>query len=143
MHAPCNLPFLESDLPLESVVEVSTSSFFSDECPIAISKKSQLQRDWGVLRLQWHGSPHRLWMHAETNSGADLYISGNGVKSTESSFLGDRYTAVKRFDGQSYIDADVATDFELVIRADNENAADRLELTYDTLKCVCAEYDSI
>jgi hypothetical protein len=82
-------------------------------------------------------------MHAETNSGADLYISGNGVKSTESSFLGDRYTAVKRFDGQSYIDADVATDFELVIRADNENAVDRLELTYDTLKCVCAEYDSI
>ncbi|MDH3430907.1 MAG: hypothetical protein OEQ14_12945 [Gammaproteobacteria bacterium] len=50
---------------------------------------------------------------------------------------------MKRFDGQTYIDANVSTSFVLEIRTDDGTLAERIELDYDTLKCVCAEYDSL
>jgi len=82
-------------------------------------------------------------MHAVSTAGRHFEISGDGVTNTDTSFLGDRYTAVKRFDGQTYIDANVSTSFVLEIRTDDGTLAERIELDYDTLKCVCAEYDSL
>lgn len=119
------------------------SSYFGDECPVPIARESRLQRDWGQLHLAWHGSPHRLWMGAESDDGEDLQILGEDIKQVETEFLGERRTAVKRFGGQGYVDGEVAEEFLLLIQDNDKNDLDRIVLTYDTMKCVCAEYDAL
>lgn len=143
IHHACSLPYLQSDLALESIVQVSTSSYFSHKCPVPIAKRSLLRRDWGVLHLTWHGTPHRLWMRTESSQGLDLHTVGEGVAKADATFLGERHTAVKRFEGPTSVDADVSTEFQLTILDADERVLDQIQLTYRTLKCTCATYDSI
>ncbi len=140
-HYPCNLPTLRSDLHFEPLVEVSTASFFSDECPIPIDKKFRLQRDWGMVQFEWHTS--NLWMKATTAAGSDLLLTGEGIRQDNGAFLGEAYTATKHFDGQRFVDANVKSDFVVKISGSNGDLKDTLNLTYDTIKCTCAVYDSL
>ncbi len=74
IHSECDLPKLTADLKLDVVEKIETSSYFSHECRIELPTVMQLNRDWGVLNLRLHGSPHRLWMLAIGKNKGSLEI---------------------------------------------------------------------
>lgn len=140
-HYPCELPTLKSDMHFEPLVEVGTSSFFSDSCPVPIDKKFKLRRDWGVVLFEWHTS--NLWMKATTSGGPNFLLTGDGVRPNNGTFLGERYTEMKSFGGRQFLDANVISDFVLEVRGSNGELVDSLNMTYDTAECTCAVYDGL
>ena len=82
-------------------------------------------------------------MNAISSDGTELSVRGEGMRQGASTFLGERYTAMKPFSGQTFVDANVRTDFVIEVLGSNEDLQDRLELTYDTVKCTCADWTSL
>lgn len=143
VHYACDLPRLHTDLPQRSLAAVSTFSYFSNECPFAIATKLEIQRDYGDIRLEWWGDPHRLYMKAIAKNGELLQLSGEGIKQRYETFLSEDYTARKTFHRPNFIDKPIATSFDVEVRESSGDLLEIIRLRYDTLNCTCVAYDSI
>ncbi len=95
------------------------------------------------MRLEWHGSPHRLYMIARSAEGLELEIAGDGVETFEADFLSERYTSVKTLPGQNFLEAPAHVEFTLSIADFDGTVFESIEFTYSTIECTCAVYDAI
>ena len=149
----CYLPILQSEVPMRVLSYVGDETDRTEDfCDGGASPQRlmEIQRDWGVLRLELWGGTHRLYLRPVSTAGLVVELEGNGIEgytpSASTSFLAG-YTHVKTFSGTEFDDvpADSETFFLDVIRIESEGRAlvDRFPIQYDTVKCSCVNYDSL
>ena len=142
-HDPCYLPSLELEVASRTIVEVGTSGYFTDTCPVPIARELELQRDYGVVRMMWWGSPHRLYMVGEGSGGTPLAFGGERVEeyhNTSGSFLAP-YSGRVTFRNSNFRGVANGETFELRVSAADGELLEQLTLRYVPVRCTCATYD--
>lgn len=136
---PCNVPSLESRIPMTVTAAVPRSGYFVESCPTSIPQEMKFEREYGDIQMYWWGSPHRLYMVGSTATGRPLTFGGPRVEQfkarTPASFLAG-YTSRVTFVESSFADSAAAETFSIEVRDDGE-AREEIELRYVPRQCTC------
>jgi hypothetical protein len=145
-HQACNLPSLKSDSAYETLDQVGTWGIFSDYCSESLARAIEFRKPYGVIKMEWWGSPHRLYMSARALDDHPLQISGAGVdlfQATPDSDFMDQYQYVVTFAGQSFLAPPPDQSINLEILESRGEVVGDLELVYSTKRCTCVYFDAI
>ena len=140
IHFECDLPKLTTDIKLEVLEQIGTSSYFSHECPSELSTVMKITRDWGAIKIRLHGSPHRMWMVATDKNNESLKIEGGGAKEWR---VFEDYEYAITFRGTTRNSEDVSKNFDISVLNRNNSIIEKFSFNYDVQTCTCASYDAI
>jgi hypothetical protein len=136
---PCNVPSLESRIPMTVTAVVPRSGYFVESCPAPIPQEMKFEREYGDIQMYWWGSPHRLYMVGSTATGRPLTFGGPRVEPfrvrAPATFLAG-YTSRVTFAESSFADSDAAETFSIEIRDDGE-LREEITLRYVPRQCTC------
>jgi hypothetical protein len=141
---PCNVPSLESNIPMTTVTAVPRPHYFVESCPMPIPQEARFEREYGFIQVFWWGSPHRLYMAAKAADGRPLVIDGSRVERFEargSDDLLSGYTNRVTFVESSIADSAAAETFTIEVR-DGSQLREEIELRYVPRQCTCV-YDPL
>jgi hypothetical protein len=148
-HTQCNLPYLEKSSEFFVVEEIGTWGFYKNYCPEPINRVFEVRRSFGVIKFEWWGSPHRLYMSVQGDAKDIVQISINASNLTlervdiDHGWL-SQYSHRITFPNNDFVKPVLPdADFELVIKDGDGVVIDRLDMRYTTVVCTCSSIDAI
>jgi hypothetical protein len=113
----------------------------SNVCPVPVARTFAAEGAYGIVDFEWWGgSPHKLYVSAKAAGDEQLDVRGEGIEvyeDTAGSWLG-RYSHVRRFSGNDFLEKPVPETFLLEIVAADGRLLETIQATYDTARCACA-----
>jgi hypothetical protein len=148
-NLPCNLPDISADVPIMTVESVGTWGIYQDYCPVEINRSFTISRDFGVIKFEWRGSPHRLYIAVLNDFDYDFELLTNHPEIKLQGLDSDSeplssYTAKITFPNQRYAEPTVSVqEIELIIKDRKKKIIDQIIMTYSSKECTCVSFDAI
>ena len=148
-HTKCNLPFLDVNSEIIAIEKIGTWGVYQNYCPKPIERVFEVERNFGVIKFEWWGSPHRLYLSVKGSEKdfSELSINNSVVilekVDIDSGWL-SQYSHRVTFPNNDFTKPILPNiKFELLVKNGDGDKIDSIEMSYSTRICTCSSIDSI